>query len=488
MAIDDRLRGELARLDPGPVDVEVEFAASVGRGMKRVRRRRVVAGTALLTVLTCVVAAALATVPDSRSSPVATEVEPDTWKQLPSGPLSARAGHALVWTGRTLIVWGGYGGPGGEALDDGAAYDPATGSWERIPPAPLPGRAYAAATWTGTEMVVWGGASQAGGFGGGLSDGAAYDPEARRWRILDHSPLEPRVRAVATWTGKEVLVVAGTPVQDGAATSNSQVPAGAAPRVIGGAAYDPATDRWRVIAPSPLPESAPFTPSAWTGMELVVAAGGPNVFAPRPSAGTIDASVSPAVDGSATVSAPPTVPAAPAGAVATAPTSDAVSPTTLPPRPVGTPPPPIGPSEPGLPVAAYNPATDRWRSLPRIPVDERSVPMLTWTGKLLVAVNPTLAGAVFDPVTKSWTPFAAPPPSRTGTFTSWWTGREVLVAGSTGLAFDPAARRWRTLPGVELPNQVQELATAWTGKVLVVWGGFGPSEPLGVGLAYRPPR
>ena len=47
----------------------------------------------------------------------------------------------MVWTGRRMIVWGGYEvaveGTGAlPVFDDGAAYDPATNAWASLPPAP----------------------------------------------------------------------------------------------------------------------------------------------------------------------------------------------------------------------------------------------------------------------------------------------------------------------------------------------------------------
>ena len=37
----------------------------------------------------------------------------DSWSPLPDSPLLGRQGHAMVWVGEKLVVWGGH-GPHGE--------------------------------------------------------------------------------------------------------------------------------------------------------------------------------------------------------------------------------------------------------------------------------------------------------------------------------------------------------------------------------------
>ncbi len=70
---------------------------------------------------------------------------------------------------------------------------------------------------------------------------------AGEWRELAASPLSPRRQAVAVWTGTEVLVFGGEPVACAGAEC-AQRPAGAD---TDAAAYDPAADRWRQVAPVP---------------------------------------------------------------------------------------------------------------------------------------------------------------------------------------------------------------------------------------------
>jgi N-acetylneuraminic acid mutarotase len=94
----------------------------------------------------------------------------NTWRVLPASPLRARASATGVWTGRFFVVIGGAAdfnlpspGPGA------AAYDPATNTWTALPAAPRypnqPGnptfradqRDGASGVWTGKAVVVVGG-------------------------------------------------------------------------------------------------------------------------------------------------------------------------------------------------------------------------------------------------------------------------------------------------------------------------------------------
>jgi hypothetical protein len=97
------------------------------------------------------------------------------WRRLPRMQFP-REGHIAVWTGTQLLVWGGVTDIHRDTVPPhGVAYDPATSRWSALPMSPLRGRSGAIAVWTGTSMIVW---------GGGLcdpdctqfTDGAAYVP------------------------------------------------------------------------------------------------------------------------------------------------------------------------------------------------------------------------------------------------------------------------------------------------------------------------
>lgn len=111
-------------------------------------------------------------------------------------------------------------------------------------------------------------------------------------------------------------------------------------------------------------------------------------------------------------------------------------------------------------VAAYQPAADRWRSLPPAPpaIPFREGPDVLWTGAELVV----------------------------------WGGRTHVFHRqvSLGTALDTSARRWRTLPQAPVEPRVRA-AVVWTGGEVIVWGGR-VEDPAAVpgsgpaGAAYSP--
>ena len=183
------------------------------------------------------------------------------WRPMRQSPLVARSA-ALVWTGKQMLVWGGYTctanpcnqGVNQQPLNDGAAYDPATDQWRPLAPSPLSPRGAATTRWTGTELLVWGGTA---GSEQSLSDGAAYNLATDTWRPIAPSPLSPR-QTSGVWTGKELVLWGGR--------------SAAGDFFSDGAAYDPATDQWRLLAESPLISRWGAT-MAWADGVVVVAGG-----------------------------------------------------------------------------------------------------------------------------------------------------------------------------------------------------------------------
>ena len=101
----------------------------------------------------------------------------NTWRRLP--PMAyPRTRFAAVWTGRQLLVWGGLTGPYTAPVlpPHGEAYNPATNQWTALPAAPLHGRVVGTAVWTGHSMIVWGGWAPNGQHHDTLPDGAIYTP------------------------------------------------------------------------------------------------------------------------------------------------------------------------------------------------------------------------------------------------------------------------------------------------------------------------
>jgi len=92
------------------------------------------------------------------------------WRALP--PMdTGRARAAVAWTGKQLLLWGGEtGNPGRFVIPPhGLAYDPRADRWSALPQAPLRGRLDPVGVWTGRSLLVWGGDP-------GFADGAAFTP------------------------------------------------------------------------------------------------------------------------------------------------------------------------------------------------------------------------------------------------------------------------------------------------------------------------
>jgi N-acetylneuraminic acid mutarotase len=281
--------------------------------------------------------------------------------------------------------------------------------WTEMSPSGLCGRYDAAAVWTGSELLLWGGENCAGAAcpsfqAPHLSDGAAYRPATNKWRKLPASPLSARAPAVAVWTGTELLVWGG--VGEGF--------------LADGAAYDPGSNRWRMLAPSPLSPRTRVA-SVWNGRELLVWGGG-----------DLDRMLG---DG-----------------------------------------------------AAYDPNADRWRRIAASPLAPRANGVAAWTGQELVVWGGVdqvggqeLAdGAAYDPNTERWRSIAPSPLAGRDDPAAVWTGRELLIWGGNtttgiffadGAVYDPAADRWRPMAGGPLAARTAP-AAVWSGRELIVWGGI----------------
>ena len=190
-------------------------------------------------------------------------------------PITARRGHSAVWTGSGMIVFGGRGRAEGCrqscALDDGAAYDPATDRWTPIAAAPLAGRSGHSAVWMQDRMVVWGGALEDGA---ATADGASYDPATDTWAPLPPSPLEPRVSHRTVATAQRMLVWGGSSEADEGGRY-----------LADGAVYSPATNSWAPMAPFPQTRQTPARDtfsSVWTGTHMLVWGGFGRTEACRP--------------------------------------------------------------------------------------------------------------------------------------------------------------------------------------------------------------
>jgi N-acetylneuraminic acid mutarotase len=155
-------------------------------------------------------------------------------------------GAAVAWTGTHLLVWGGASDDRSDATlyADGASYDPTTEQWTTLPAAPLSARTQMGWVWTGSSLVVFGGYGSVDSDGTvePLADGAIYSPSANSWRKLPAGPLSPRFNPQLVWTGREVLVIGGDPANESIDGHGY---------AAGWAAYDPARKHWTTLPAMP---------------------------------------------------------------------------------------------------------------------------------------------------------------------------------------------------------------------------------------------
>jgi hypothetical protein len=202
-----RLRDDLPRLAAALLDDAIESAdpatpvATEPMRPRRSPRGRAIAVAVLAAVV--VVGVALVAVREVQpgrhaSSPFAAGLGKPV--ALPSPPLSSRSTPVLVWTGRSLLVWGGQRGDAtaplalqdGATLTDGRRWEPTTQNrW---------GHPGGVGTWAGDRLVVL-----------AKNGGASYDPATKTWTDLPRLPDEHGgFRAVATLDGHVYGLVTST--------------------------------------------------------------------------------------------------------------------------------------------------------------------------------------------------------------------------------------------------------------------------------------
>ena len=367
-----------------------------------------------------------------RNGTPATGTNAPNWSLLPTAPLGARHGHAAVWTGREMVIWGGTRDFETDPYTDGAAYDPVTRVWRKVPGAPLAPRHDAWAYWTGQAMLVFGGTSVDGDY---LADGALWDPADNTWRSIPASPLGPRDGAVVAWAADRLVVWSGT------TPLGADAPPDAAAEVKNdGAAYVPATNTWVPVGAAPIPPRS-GAQSAWTGSRLIVS-GGDGDADDRTDGAALD----PVSGAWARIAARPEPGSCGGGTACSGLWTGTVV---------------LFPAS----SLAYDPAADRWSAVAAPPGSKAPAPgePAVWTGQRLV----TWGMPGDDPDGSA--------PADTG------DGPTPPVAAT----YDPVANHWQPVPAGPLGSRAYHTAV-WMGDAMLIWGGMEDETALGDGAAYRP--
>jgi hypothetical protein len=323
-------------------------------------------------------------------------------------------------------------------------------------------RCCAATAWTGSELLVWSGYVYTG-FSDEVAEpnGFRFDPVSGRTTMMAPSPLGPRSVPASAWTGEELLVWGG------------QDPAGS--RFYGdGAAYDAATDSWRMLPPSQLSPRVPL--SAWTGSEWILWGTGV-----RPDDRPVDGAAYDPTTNTWRSIAPGPIELTDAIGVWTG-TEMIVFGAALHGGNVAETPTAI--------AAAYDPRADTWRVLPPSPLDTNSNTAV-WNGSELIALDYNHDSAAYDPRTNSWRDLGRVPGDECegGLSGSVAIDGEVLAIDcGHALLFRKGSDGWVDVTPADgaFGFAFRPFATTPPMSAALAFGADADFDPSGL-FAYRPP-
>jgi N-acetylneuraminic acid mutarotase len=396
-----------------------------------------------------------------------------SWRSTSTWPncLWGRSGASGVWTGREMIVWGGYGGTA--AQRSGGRYDPATDSW--VPtslgqdhPA---GRTRHTALWTGMEMIIWGGQNEYGR----LDTGGRYLPSLDIWLATSTGQdcAEPRAWHTSIWTGREMIVWGGR---------------GDSSRFKTGGCYDPSLDMWRNTSVAPgCPQGRSIHTAVWTGTEMIIWGGiGPGLLQSGGRYNTESDTWLPVSEGSGCPSARQLHTAVWTGNLMVVWGGSDNN----------------GETRTG---GRYNPRTDRWTPAStgfQCPTKRNGhsavwtrTEMIIWGGYVWPQEIDYDAGGRYDPFEDRWVPLSTGigRPDERNYQSAVWTGSEMVLWGgsgilgglfNTGARYDPASDTWsRTSTGEGCPASREGHTAVWAKEIMIIWGG---NPALDNGGIWRP--
>jgi len=148
----------------------------------------------------------------------------------------------------------------------------------------------------------------------------------------------------------------------------------------------------------------------------------------------------------------------------------------------------------------YNPSTDNWTatSTANAP-DRRDGHTAVWTGSEMIVwggYNDDFlsSGGRYNPSTDTWEATSATSaPDARRYHTAVWTGSEMIVWGggenpysNTGGRYNPITDSWTATSTTNAPIGREAHTAVWTGSEMIVWGGFRPFVGLNTGGRYDP--
>ena len=336
-------------------------------------------------------------------------------------------------TGRRILTASGRGQSNLPAVASVTAAQLAAGRWSTMPVAPIAPRLEPSLVWTGIELIVW------GGYSGAdptvlHSDGAAYNPSTNRWRVLPPAPLSARNGQTTVWTGSEMVVWGGHDQLEPLHVTSD------------GAAYDPADNKWKVLPPAPLSPRARAL-GVWTSKGVLILGGFPGVTTGFDNVVVDGALYNPATNRWHHIAAPSAPPDHGLGWTIAVNAGDEVvawSHWTVAPISGANGVERAGSA--GADMFAYNERSDQWRLVPPSGQLVQVVFQAVWTGQYLIVrgngaycltckVQSPEKTALYSPAHETWTGVPADPLELFHPL-SVWTGAALLsvdVSGGSGI-------------------------------------------------------
>ena len=335
---------------------------------------------------------------------------------------SPRQRHTAIWTGTSLIVWGGE--VSGLLSNQGGEYAPDPKTWSLLSTSNAPAaRGGHTAVWTGANMLVWGGVTDLEP--GGTATGGIFNEARQSWRATATTGApSARTQHTSVWCADRMIVWGGQSPNGVVDDGGSLVPP-AVPDLVG-------TGTWTALPASTVAGIRRSHAAIWSGSKMIIWGG-------------LDAEGVPLNTGAALNPADATWTALP----------------TL-----------------NAPSARFGHSTI-WTGGKMIVFGGADSETDHSAGHLFND------GAIYDPTTNTWTPLPTQgAPEVRLRHGAVWTGSEMLVFSGEGVggtqlltagAFNPATNTWRALPAA--PAGTTRLAGVWSGLNLLAFG-LGGLEAL----------